>query len=213
MKPQLMVALALGSVCLLICETVSLVSAAQPDIEAGRMLYMTKGCFECHGPVGQGSIMSGPALAPSPPPVEAINTYVRTPKGQMPLYSGNILSDRDVLQIHAYLASIPPSPSPDSLSLLGGQQGTAQVNADAPLPSGLSAQRGQHVFAKRCASCHGVMGSGGVGPSLIGVVARRGQAGVESFVRNPSGAMPKLYPDALTELDVRAVAEYVAGLR
>ncbi|MGY6126808.1 c-type cytochrome (plasmid) [Paraburkholderia strydomiana] len=206
MKPISMIALAASALACLIDMTSPPAMAGQLDVEAGQALYMKKGCYECHGPVGQGSIMSGPALAPSPLPVEVMTAYVRSPKGQMPLYSSKILSDRDLVQIHAYLAAIPASPEANRIGLLSeGAATSSSLKEDDG--------RGQQVYVARCASCHGASGGGGVGPSLVGVTQRRGVSGVESFVRNPSGAMPRLFPQVLTESDVQAVAQYVAGLR
>jgi ubiquinol-cytochrome c reductase cytochrome c subunit len=205
MKPIRMIALAVSALACLIDMTSPPAMAVQADVHAGQGLYMKKGCYECHGPVGQGSIMSGPALAPSPLPVEAMTAYVRSPKGQMPFYSSKILSDRDLAQIQAYLAAVPASPDADSIALLGGAS-TASSSKD-------DSERGQQVYVARCASCHGASGGGAVGPSLVDVAKRRGVSGIESFVRNPSGAMPKLFPEVLTESDVQAVAQYVARLR
>ncbi|RQU32804.1 cytochrome c [Burkholderia cenocepacia] len=184
----------------------SVTTAARADAEAGRAIYMRKGCFECHGSVGQGSIMSGPALAPSPVPLKAMTAYVRAPKGQMPVYSKKILSDEDLSLIHAYLASIPAVQRADDTALLRsslGAEPVASLNAS-------DLDRGQMVFSAACASCHGATGAGGVGPSLRGVVNRRQEQGIEHFIRVPSGAMPRLYPGVLTEADVRAVAKLVA---
>ncbi|EIM99929.1 c-type cytochrome [Paraburkholderia hospita] len=206
MKPIRKIALAASALACLTDMTLPPAMAAQTDVEAGQALYMKKGCYECHGPVGQGSIMSGPALAPSPLPVEAMTVYVRAPKGQMPLYSSRILSDRELVQIHAYLTALPASPEADRIGLLGGAVARSSPSKD-------DAGRGQEVYGARCASCHGTSGGGGVGPSLVGVTERRGVSGVESFVRNPSGAMPRLFPQVLTESDVQAVAQYVAKLK
>ncbi|BBQ03346.1 hypothetical protein BSFA1_84740 (plasmid) [Burkholderia sp. SFA1] len=206
MKPIRMVGLAASALACLIDMTSPPAMAGQTDVEAGQALYMRKGCYECHGPVGQGSIMSGPALAPAPLPVEAMTAYVRSPKGQMPLYSSKILSDRELIQIHAYLTAIPASPDADRIGLLGAAVETSSSSKD-------DSGRGQQVYVARCASCHGATGGGEVGPSLIGAAERRGVSGVESFVRNPSGAMPKLFPEVLTEADVQAVARYVATLK
>ncbi|MBR8094673.1 c-type cytochrome [Burkholderia cenocepacia] len=186
----------------------SVTTAARADPETGRAIYMRKGCFECHGPVGQGSIMSGPALAPSPVPLEAMTAYVRAPKGQMPVYSEKILSDEDLSLIHAYLASIPAVQRADDTALLRSSSGAEPVASASQNASDLD--RGQIVFSAACASCHGATGAGGVGPSLRGVVNRRQEQGIEHFIRVPSGAMPRLYPGVLTEADVRAVAKLVA---
>lgn len=63
---------------------------ANAEVEAGRALYMQKGCYECHGIFGQGSVTTGPALAPHPIPLSAMQVYVRNPKGQMPVFSAKI---------------------------------------------------------------------------------------------------------------------------
>jgi ubiquinol-cytochrome c reductase cytochrome c subunit len=114
----------------------------------------------------------------------------------MPLYSSKILSDYDLAQIHAYLAAIPAPPELDRIEPLGGEVATSYSSRE-------DAGRGQHVYVARCASCHGASGRGGIGPSLVGVAKRRGVAGVESFVRNSSGAMPRLFPQLLTESEVQ----------
>ena len=91
---------------------------AGADVEAGRALFMQKGCYECHGIFGQGSIATGPALAPHPIPLEAMQAYVHNPKGQMPVFSEKILPNEDLGDIHAYLASIPKSKDPKTIPLL-----------------------------------------------------------------------------------------------
>ncbi|MFM0041331.1 cytochrome c [Paraburkholderia metrosideri] len=179
---------------------------ASGDINVGRALYVKDGCYECHGYVGQGSLMSGPSLAPSPIPLSAMIAYVHAPKGQMPPYSLNILSDREIADIHAYLSSIPPAPTADSISLLADSGTQTQV----PTQAG----RSESVFAARCAGCHGAQGGGGAGPSLIGAAARLGgAAGIAAFVKAPSGAMPRLFPGVITEQDVALVSSYVATLK
>jgi ubiquinol-cytochrome c reductase cytochrome c subunit len=75
---------------------------------AGRKIFAEVGCYQCHGYVGQGSIMSGPALVPQLPAFETLRAYVRHPSGQMPPFSERVLSDAGLEQIYAYLASLPP---------------------------------------------------------------------------------------------------------
>lgn len=74
----------------------------------GKKLFMTVGCYECHGDVGQGG--PGVRLAPNPVPTAVISAYIRNPTGEMPPYTSKVLSDQDVRDIHAYLASIPAPP-------------------------------------------------------------------------------------------------------
>jgi ubiquinol-cytochrome c reductase cytochrome c subunit len=101
----------------LICA-LPMLSHADSDIQTGRALFMQKGCYECHGILGQGSATTGPALAPHPLPSVAIQAYVRAPAGEMPPYSEKILSNDEIARIHAYLDSIPANPSADSIGLL-----------------------------------------------------------------------------------------------
>jgi mono/diheme cytochrome c family protein len=80
-------------------------AARAEDAAHGRKLFMTDGCYECHGTVGQGGA-AAPRIAPDPMDAQAIAAYVRRPAGQMPPYSAKVLSDADIGDIHAYLASI-----------------------------------------------------------------------------------------------------------
>lgn len=180
---------------------------AGAEIDTGRALYMQKGCYECHGIFGQGSITTGPALAPHPIPLPAMQAYVHDPKGQMPVFSRKILSDDEISRIHAYLASIPPSPSADSIALLNSG---APSTPEAAMPP----EHGASIYAANCAACHGQTGEGGVGPALIGISSRRQKADIEARIREPSGSiMPKLFPNTLSAADVRDVARYVASMK
>ena len=77
------------------------------EIERGRALYMSHGCFVCHGTVGQGGERSGaPKLAPDPYPYEAFRALVRTPREAMPRFDLKYLSDDQLQLIHRYVASI-----------------------------------------------------------------------------------------------------------
>ena len=53
-----------------------------------------------------------PALrqASSPLPAAAIAVYIRDPAGEMPPYASKVVGDADVLDIHAYLTSVPAPP-------------------------------------------------------------------------------------------------------
>jgi ubiquinol-cytochrome c reductase cytochrome c subunit len=81
------------------------------DTVTGRRNFQKFGCYECHGLEGQGSIVTGPRLAPDPIPLDSLIAYVRQPTGQMPPYTEKALPDRDIAAIYAFLRSIqPPSP-------------------------------------------------------------------------------------------------------
>jgi ubiquinol-cytochrome c reductase cytochrome c subunit len=86
------------------------------DAANGQRLFMKNGCYECHGTVGQGG--TGPRLAPKPLAAPALTAYVRKPAGGMPPYSAKVMSDAEVSDIRAYLATIPEPPAAKSIALL-----------------------------------------------------------------------------------------------
>lgn len=93
--------------------------ASAAEIERGRQLFMTNGCYSCHGTVGQGGERgAGPRIAPQPHPLEAFKTFVRAPAEAMPRYDARFVSDEQLQAIHAYLASIPKGPSAKDIALL-----------------------------------------------------------------------------------------------
>ena len=73
------------------------------------------------------------------------------------------------------------------------------------------AGHGKEIFEQNCAACHGMQGEGAVGPSLKDLKARRTVDSTVEWIKNPSPRMPKLFPDALDEQDVKDVAAYVNG--
>jgi mono/diheme cytochrome c family protein len=83
----------------------------------GKTLFSKYGCYQCHGTQGQGTT-AGARLAPKPIAVAAIIAYVRQPKGQMPPYTAKVVSDAELADIRAYLASIPEPPPAKSIPLL-----------------------------------------------------------------------------------------------
>jgi mono/diheme cytochrome c family protein len=82
------------------------------EVEAGRKLYMSNGCYSCHGTVGQGGERGGsPRIAPDPYPFEAFKLMVRQPREAMPRLDPKFVSDEQLLSIHRYLASIAKGPA------------------------------------------------------------------------------------------------------
>ena len=81
----------------------------------GQAILVKQGCAACHGTDGQGG--AGPRLAPNPPAAAALIKYVRKPLGAMPPYR-NQLSDAQLTDIWAYLASIPAPPPVKDIPLL-----------------------------------------------------------------------------------------------
>jgi mono/diheme cytochrome c family protein len=83
--------------------------APQGSVERGMKLYHEKWCHTCHGTVGQGGERgAGPKIAPNPFPYEAFAMQTRRPRGNMPRYPVEFLSDQEMADIYAYVASIQP---------------------------------------------------------------------------------------------------------
>ena len=77
----------------------------------GKTVFMRAGCYACHGTVGQGG--AGARLAPYTLPLPAFQLWVRngTPGWNfisgMPGYSVAVVTDQEVADIRAFLASLP----------------------------------------------------------------------------------------------------------
>ncbi len=95
-------------------------SAFAASAEHGKIAFMQHGCWQCHGTMGQGSIMTsgGKRLAPDPLPWEAFSGFVRSSNRSMPPFSEKILSNGDLEAIYAYLQSVPKPPDVNSIPLL-----------------------------------------------------------------------------------------------
>ncbi|MDQ6680507.1 MAG: cytochrome c [Pseudomonadota bacterium] len=89
------------------------------EVEAGRQLFMSNGCYSCHGTVGQGGERSsGPRIAPEPYPFEAFKAMVRHPREAMPRFDERFVSDAQLQSIHRYLSSIPKGPGAKDIAQL-----------------------------------------------------------------------------------------------
>ena len=110
-----------------VLSLVSLAAAqsARPEraaIANGQSVFMRVGCFTCHGTVGHGG--AAPRLAPNTLPLEGFTTWVRngtpgwTVASGMPAFPASVLSDAELADVRAYLASQPAPPSLASIPLL-----------------------------------------------------------------------------------------------
>jgi ubiquinol-cytochrome c reductase cytochrome c subunit len=105
------------SLALLACGAIVNGAADAASVEKGKAAYVQHGCWGCHGFVGQGGI-TGPKLGPDPLPLESLSAFIRSTNGPMPPYSEKMLSNEDLADIHAYLASMPKPPDYKTIPLL-----------------------------------------------------------------------------------------------
>src|SRR5262245_50228141 len=92
---------------LLVLLGAGIVAAQSPNPQNGKALFIKHGCARCHGTDGQGG--AGARLAPNPPTAAAVIRYVRAPRGGMPPYT-NQVTDAELTDIQAYLATVPAPP-------------------------------------------------------------------------------------------------------
>jgi mono/diheme cytochrome c family protein len=106
LQTLLFASLAVGSLC---------VAQSSGNSANGKRLFIKNGCANCHGTDGQGG--AGARLAPNPLAVAALIAYVRKPRGSMPPYT-NQLTDAELTDIRAYLATVPAPPAVKDIPLL-----------------------------------------------------------------------------------------------
>lgn len=90
----------------------------------GRALFVTVGCYQCHGFEGQGGGIFGPRVAPGPIPFAAFSRQLRNPSDRMPMlvkmpvYTKAVLPDSDVRDIYAFLRAVPQAKAAADIPLL-----------------------------------------------------------------------------------------------
>ncbi|WP_428101352.1 c-type cytochrome [Candidatus Rariloculus sp.] len=90
------------------CMVAGFVPGALAQDAADRTLYVSYGCYQCHGYEGQGG--AALRIAPSVYPLEAFAQFVRRPPNEMPAYAREVLSDDDLRGIYRYVRSVAEPP-------------------------------------------------------------------------------------------------------
>ncbi len=177
--------------------------SAAGDVAAGKEVFTTY-CSICHGVGGKGFI--GPHIGGVNWTASGLHAIVRGGVGGyggMPAFNADAVTDQNIVDIAAYLASLAAVPAPT----------TAPAIAPASTPPvGADMAHGHVVYEANCAACHGASGGGGVGPNLHGESARKDTAAAIAWIKHPMLPMPTLYPNPLSESDVDDVAAYIESL-
>ena len=92
-------------------------TAPQGNAANGRKLFVSFGCYQCHGYEAQGG-SAGARLAPRPIPYAQVLKYVRHPTGEMPPFTEKVVKDSELADIYAFLRAQPPAPDVDKIPLL-----------------------------------------------------------------------------------------------
>jgi ubiquinol-cytochrome c reductase cytochrome c subunit len=114
-----------ATTALLCCTLGATAQPARTDRAAvanGQSIYMRVGCFACHGTVGHGG--AARRLTPNTLPLDGFTAWVRNGSPGwsfatgMPAFPPAVLSDADLADVRAYLASLPAPPAADDLPQL-----------------------------------------------------------------------------------------------
>ena len=89
----------------------------QGNTANGRKLFVSFGCYQCHGYEAQGG-SAGPRLAPRPIPYAQLMKYVRHPTNEMPPFTEKVVKDSELTDIYAFLRAQPAAPDVDKIPLL-----------------------------------------------------------------------------------------------
>lgn len=185
------------------------VSATRGD-PAKAQKIVNEVCGACHGTDGNSNTPAYPVLAGQHP--EYITKQLHDFKSgarRNAIMAPNVvgLSDEDMLNLGAYFAAQTPKPrlARDPALVAAGQRLFKGGNAGSGVPA--------------CASCHGPNGAGipVQFPRLAGQHAKYVETQLRNFRSgdraNDGGKMMQVIARKLTDQEMRAVAEFISGLR
>ena len=110
--------LSLTAAALVASSAALAVEAPKGDVAKGQAKFESVGCYQCHGHQGQGG-REGPRIAdPIPMAWPAFVAWVRTTSGDMPPYTEKVLPEQDLIDIYAYMQSVPKAPDHKNIPLL-----------------------------------------------------------------------------------------------
>ena len=183
---------------------------AKPDLEKGQAI-VAKTCAACHGTDGNSPVAINPKLAGQHPEYLAkqLANFKANSARKNPVMLGmsSTLSEEDVSNVTAYFAAQKP------------KDGAAK-NADSAA-LGRKLYRGGDVAKglAACASCHGATGAGlpSQFPRLAGQHAEYTEAQLRAFRvgerANDASRMMRGVAEKLSDTEIKAVADYAAGLK
>lgn len=92
-------------------------STSSGNVDNGKHLFQSKGCWECHGFAGQGG-RDGARIGATSLTLQGVIRYVRKPAGAMPAFTDKVITDQELTDIYAYLKSLPPVKAAKDVPLL-----------------------------------------------------------------------------------------------
>jgi mono/diheme cytochrome c family protein len=92
-------------------------SPSSGNVDNGKHLFQSKGCWECHGFAAQGG-RDGARIGATSLTLQGVIRYVRKPTGAMPAFTDKVITDQELTDIYAYLKSLPPVKGAKDVPLL-----------------------------------------------------------------------------------------------
>lgn len=189
-------------------------AAPKADTAKGQAI-VTQVCAACHGADGNSVMPANPKLAGQFPEYlqKQLNNFkpaagkpAERPSPAMAGFAAPLSSD-DIRNVSAFLA--------------GQKPGTGAAKSKDTLAMGQKLWRGGNLSKgiAACASCHGATGAGMPAqfPRLAGQHADYTEGQLKAFRagerNNDPGGMMHSIANKMTDAEIRAVADYVAGLR
>jgi mono/diheme cytochrome c family protein len=167
------------------------------DAQNGKQVFERVGCSRCHGSAGEGMSPTGqeggpPKIAGTHLALRDFVDSVRHPKGAMPPFGSQQVSDQDLGNVYAYLHS-------------------TDLVAKISLPTSANAKHGQQLYTSfGCYQCHGYegQGSGQTGGARIGP-PQTPYSGFVAYVRQPSGQMPPYTAKAASDAQLADIYAFL----
>lgn len=214
-------------------------AAAAVAPSPGRALFLSQGCAACHGPTAHGTqfapslINIGKKFPGDKLPYLLHHPTAKMRAGGMPMVT---LKDAQLSQLVAYLGSLTPESTAQSVAAPAAQASTAASAGSAPAASASGAanvaastpaaaaatlsplaQQGQEIFQRMtCETCHGVGGLHGTvaAPPLAGTASLLPPDVLENLLRHHTkrmqqGGMPLTN---LNEPDMKALIAYIRSM-
>jgi len=158
----------------LLAALVLLLAACPPALFAqesnpGEWLYTARGCLGCHGASGEGGV--GPTLARTGLDFDRFLAQVRDPRGIMPEFPDEVVSESELRAIYGYVSGLGSPPPPMRPAGPSGEQDPAScAECHAELNPGIVRQFAGSAMGRAgiqnarvenpqpqltCADCHG----------------------------------------------------------
>lgn len=165
--------------------------ALAQDPDNGKVLWEQQiwQCQQCHGAMGEG--VFGAPLAGTEKTAQEFIAQVRAPRNRMPMFSADQVTDEQIIDIHAYLSSLPQP----------AEFGFKQIELPADAPEGQKL-----IVEKRCVACHGETGpvdrftARGAVPTVEGVIQQ---------LRTPFENMPTFSADQVSDAEAELIADFL----